>query len=303
MSAQQIPGIPAADPAAIGLQPDPHAAAEAGALLRRTRQQRGFGLEECARRLAVPVAVLRRLEDGAPGPLDTGVFLRGHLRSYGALLGIAAGDLDVHVRRLAPDIPPPLVASGRMPRNAYLIERYLRAASFIALTIAFVAPAVWFATHSDSGPGGARLEAIDSAPVPMLRARPVLPRVQGPAVAPPAAAPVQVQQPLLASMTPFIGEPEPMPSTVGTAAGDGNRVDLALGAPSWVEVSTADGQHLEYALLQPGSYHWQSTQPLNVLIGDAEAARVTVDGKPYTLQQISPNNVARFSVGSAAGSD
>jgi cytoskeleton protein RodZ len=76
---------------------------------------------------------------------------------------------------------------------------------------------------------------------------------------------------------------------------------LKLSAPSWVEVTGADGKHLEYALLQPGSYSWQGATSLQVLIGNAAAASVTVDGKPFVLDDVSASNVARFSIGSAPG--
>ena len=284
---------------------DPAEVLRIGAELAAARQRRGLSLAQCAERLSMPSQVLRRLEAGTLSPLDSGVFLRGHLRAYGTLLDIDRATLDDYVRRLAPAAPPALLASGRMPSSRYVVERYLRAGSYIVLTVAIAAPIVWFVMHSESTRSGARLQAIDFAPVP------VVPRlgaaraahIPGAAVIPPpVAAQPQSQQPLLATMTPFISDdvettpPAPAPAVTGA-----HTLALTLSAPSWVQVTDADGKRLEYALLQPGTYSWQDTAPLQVLIGNAAAVSVTVDGKPFALDDISASNVARFSIGSAPG--
>ena len=282
---------------------DPAEAQRIGAELAAARQRCGLSLAQCAERLSMPGQVLRRLEAGALSPLDSGVYLRGHLRAYGTLLGIDRATLDEYVRCLAPEAPPALLASGRMPNSRYVVERYLRAASYIVITVALIAPLVYFAMHTDATRGSVRLQAIDSAPVPLVPRVDAAHSARMPGVAvilPPVAPPPQSQQPLLATMTPFISRdtesaaPAPAPAGAPTLA-------LTLNAPSWVEVTDADGKRLEYALLQPGSYSWQATTALQVLIGNAAAASVTVDGKPFVLDDVSASNVARFSIGTAQG--
>lgn len=295
--------LPSTDAMRAGVGPDPQDAASIGAALAAARQVRGLELAQCAQLLTLPIQVLRRLEEGAPGPLDTGLYLRGHLRSYGALLGIDRETLDDYARRLAPEAPPPLVASGRVPAARYIAERYLRAGISIALTVAIAAPLVWFAMHSDAPRGGAHLQPIDAAPVLVAQhvstahsagAPPAVAKVQPPTV--------QVQQPLLAAMTPFVSsEAASAASPQPAATASGRVLTLLLSASSWVEVTTDSGRRLEYGLLQPGSYSWSAQVSLHVLIGNADAATVTVDGKPYKLKDISANNVARFSIGTAPG--
>lgn len=282
---------------------DPVEAQRIGAELAAARQRCGLSLAQCAERLSMPGQVLRRLESGALSPLDSGVFLRGHLRAYGSLLGIDRATLDEYVRCLAPEAPPALLASGRAPSSRSVLERYLRAASYIVITVALAAPLVYFATHTDSMRGRAHLQAIDSAPVPPVPRAHAAPTARGSAVAvilPPAASQPQRQQPLLATMTPFLSHDAESVASAPTPAGT-HTLTLELSAPSWVEVTGADGKRLEYALLQPGSYSWQATTALQVLIGNAAAASVMVDGKPFVLDDVSASNVARFSIGSAPG--
>ena len=286
---------------------DPAEAQRIGAELAAARQRCGLSLAQCAERLSMPGQVLRRLEAGALSPLDSGVYLRGHLRAYGTLLGIDRATLDEYVRCLAPEAPPALLASGRMPNSRYVVERYLRAASYIVITVALIAPLVYFAMHTDATRGSVRLQAIDFAQVPLVPRVDAAHSARMPGVAvilPPVAPPPQSQQPLLATMTPFISRdaesatpaPAPAPAPAGAPT-----LALTLNAPSWVEVTDADGKHLEYALLQPGSYSWQATTALQVLIGNAAAASVTVAGKPFVLDDVSASNVARFSIGTAQG--
>lgn len=287
--------------------PDPAAAAEAGALFRAARERCGLGIAECAARLAIPAPVLRRLEDGKLGALDSGVFLRGHLRSYGRLLGIDPATVEAWVRTLAPEVQPLLRASGRLPSAHYAIERYLRAGSYIAITVAIAAPLAWFAMHGDAGGDRSRLQAINSSPVAVSTLRG--PPARGPAGVPQVPADAAgkglaaARQPLLATMTPFLGGDAATPdeSVPARASSTDHVLAMRLSAPSWVEVTNGRGQHLEYALLQPGQYHWVSDSPLQVLVGNASAVNVTVNGRHFPIENVSASNVARFSVGTASG--
>jgi cytoskeleton protein RodZ len=74
-------------------------------------------------------------------------------------------------------------------------------------------------------------------------------------------------------------------------------VSLALAEASWVEVVAADGSRLEYGLLPAGtSKSWNSAQPLDVRIGNAEGAQVSIDGQRLPLDAYRRANVAHFRV-------
>ncbi len=288
----------------VGL--DTAAAAEAGAMFRAARERCGLAIAECAARLAIPAPVLRRLEGGKLGTLDSGIYLRGHLRSYGRLLGIEEARVEDYVQRLVPDVQPLLRASGRLPSAHYAIERYLRAGSYIAITVAIAAPLAWFAMHGDAGGDRARLQAINSSPVAVSTLRGPSARGSGGMSQAPARAGkglAAARQPFLATMTPFLGGDAATPDeqVPAPATSTDHVLAMRLSAPSWVEVTNGRGQHLEYALLQPGQYHWDSDSRLQVLVGNATAVSVTVDGRHFPIENVSASNVARFSVGTASG--
>jgi cytoskeleton protein RodZ len=74
-------------------------------------------------------------------------------------------------------------------------------------------------------------------------------------------------------------------------------VSLNLSAASWVEVVAVDGTRLEYGLLPAGSnkvYH--SDKPLDVRIGNAIGAQVSIDGQSVGLDDFRHANVAHFRV-------
>jgi cytoskeleton protein RodZ len=83
-------------------------------------------------------------------------------------------------------------------------------------------------------------------------------------------------------------------------AGPGNEhtLTLTLDAPSWVEITDADGKQLEYSLLPAGTRRsYDTRQALNVRIGNADGTEVTLDGKPLALEAFRRANVAHLHIG------
>ena len=88
-----------------------------------------------------------------------------------------------------------------------------------------------------------------------------------------------------------------MPTPVMDAGTGSHSVSLNLTAASWVEVVDADGTRLKYGRLPAGSnkvYH--SDKPLDVRIGNASGAQVSIDGQSVGLDDFRRANVARFRV-------
>jgi cytoskeleton protein RodZ len=123
--------------------------------------------------------------------------------------------------------------------------------------------------------------------------------------APATSAAHASEQPLLASMVPvpnLDGDATVTPSSsnnpaAATIGNGGHSLTLNLANSSWVEVTGKDGSHLEYGLLPAGTVKtYRSDQPLEVRIGNAAGAQVSLDGQPMTLDQYRHSNVAHFRV-------
>ncbi len=277
--------------------------ASVGTRLRRERERRGWTREDVASRLKWQAGLVRRIEEDDYSGIAHAVYLRGYLVSYTRLLGLptllADRIVDTHARET------PLVATGTMSRSRYLLDRYSVSATYLILTGLVIGPAVWLATHGGLEQNLARTVLLD-APAMATSAAPVETTTSAPAASAelpasvavtPAPGPVSHEppSPIVASMAPFAA-PVPTPATaVAEPVATQHTLLLVLRQSSWVEVSTIDGEKLEYGLLAAGSRkEYASDRAITVRIGNAEGAEVVVDGEPLDLAPFRRANVARF---------
>lgn len=296
-----------------------------GSRLRAAREARGLDLESCGHALRLPVRVLRQLEGSDYQGIDYEVYLAGYIGKYGRHLGVAEDAIEAEIARIKRSNStmrePALVATGGISHSRYLFERYATAATYVVLTAVIAVPTIWLGVRGALNSDVSHLAPLDAKPVAQQDAPAPASSVASRIIAantvarPGAAAPAQPQaepsaqaeQPLMASMmpvpnlgadasTPARPEPaaEPSDATVGSG---GHSLQLTLANASWVEVSAADGTRLEYGLLPAGTtktYH--SDQPLEVRIGNAGGAQVSVDGQPMALDNYRHANVAHFRI-------
>ncbi|WP_343124603.1 RodZ domain-containing protein [Rhodanobacter sp. C03] len=286
-----------------------------GSRLRAAREARGLDIETCAHALKLPARVLRQLEQGTCDGIDSKVYLASYIGKYGRHLGINEASIQVEMDRIK-QVEPTLVATGGISHSRFLLDRYATAATYVVLTAVIVVPMIWLGVRGTLDRDLTHLAPLDAAPVAQQDApaatgstaladlthgttTAALPKV----AAAPVPAPAQ-DQPLMASMAPFPNmDNNSLPATPATVtpavdAGTGSHsLGLNLSAASWVEVVDAGGARLEYGLLPAGSnktYH--SDQPLDVRIGNASGAQVSIDGQAVGLDDFQHANVARFRV-------
>jgi cytoskeleton protein RodZ len=288
--------------------------------LHTARETRGLTLETCALALKLPVRVLRELERGTCADIDSKIYLASYIGKYGRHLGINEASIQVELDRIK-QTEPPLVATGGISHSRFLLDRYVTAATYVVLTAVIVVPMIWLGVRGTLDRDITHLAPLDAAPVAQqeLRASTTLTGgtalaklENGAPVAAPKAAPTPSvappvapqEQPLLASMAPFPAmdsnaSSAVLPVTAPAATGrvGSHTVDVSLSAPSWVEVVGEDGARLEYGLLPAGSntsYH--SDQSLDVRIGNATGAHISIDGQSVPLSDFRHANVAHFRV-------
>ncbi len=276
-----------------------------GSRLREAREARGLDLEACANTLRLPARVLRKLELDQYDGTDSKVYLRSYLATYGRYLGINEESIQVEVDRIR-QVEPPLVTSGGISHSRFLLDRYVTAATYVVLTLVIAVPTLWFGVRSTLDRDIMHLAPLDATPVAqqdVSKANPGTTDSGDHASQPSAdAANASADQPLMASMAPFpnlSGDHSlvlPKPAVVTPDAGHGgHHLKLTLSAPSWVEVTQADGTRLEYGLLPAGSHKvYRSGQPLDVSIGNVSGAQVEIDGQTVGLDDFRRANVAHF---------
>ena len=281
-----------------------------GAQLHAAREARGLDLDSCAHALRLPSRILRQLERDECDSIDSKIYLASYIGKYGRHLGINEAAIQLELARIQ-EVEPNLVATGGISHSRFLFDRYATAATYVILTAVIVVPMIWLGVRGTLDRTITHLAPLDAAPVAQQDA-PATAGSAGVALAshsrvklpaPQLSEPQAQEQPLLASMAPFpnmdSSSVEPVQPAVPVAnSGAGNHsLGLSLTAPSWVEVTDRDGTRLEYGLLPAGSnktYH--SDQPLDVRIGNATAAQISIDGQSVALDDFRHANVAHFRV-------
>ena len=277
-----------------------------GHRLHAAREARQASVESCAQTLRLPARVLRQLETNQCDATESKIYLASYITKYARYLGLDEALIQAEVERIK-HIEPPLVATGGISHSRFLFDRYATAATYVVLTAVIVVPMLWLGVRGTlDHSSNVHLSALDAVPVTQQDVPAASASTAAKAGVQVAAIPVSApaaQQPLMASMAPFPDldtsattvAPLPAASTVPDTGG--HSLSLNLSAASWVEVTDSAGTRLEYGLLPAGSvktYH--SDQPLDVRIGNAIGAQVSIDGQAVALDAFRHANVAHFRV-------
>jgi len=249
-----------------------------GSRLRKAREAAGMTQEDVAGRLKMPLRVVQSLENEDWDRLGAPVFVRGQLRSYSRLLGLATSTT-LEASGVAPIEPPTLVSHSYTPRLQRLMEQGTRRLVYIVITAAIVIP-VWLATKPHlAGSNPASVQPLDVPVVgdPLGVATPARPSVS------PAT-----QEPVMASLAPMAHRPSAVPALA-----------LRFTDDSWVQVVGRDGTVLEQGLLPAGQTRsYAPGEVVRVVLGNAPAVTVQHAGEAIDLAPFTRANVARFTVSS-----
>jgi cytoskeleton protein RodZ len=243
-----------------------------GARLRKAREAAGLTEADVAARLKMPLSVVKSLEDENWDRLGAPVFVRGQLRSYSRLLGLATAP--VHAASgVAPVEPPVLTPRTFTPPMQRLAEQLARRFVYIVLTVVIAVP-VWLATRPHLG-----VASQDAAPLE-LHDTGGMASLAIPTESEPSA--------VVASLT-------PLPARPAVAAA----LSLRFNGDSWVEVTSVDGRMLEQSLVRAGEQRSYATgQVGRIVLGNASSVNVQRNGQVQDLTPYLRANVARFTVSS-----
>ncbi len=293
---------------ALADQPVPAATGTLAQRLRAAREAKGWSAEEVGGRLRLPAQIIRSLEGEQYDKIGHGVYLRGYLNSYARLVDVPT----VLVDRLMSERnhTPPLVTSGTISHSRYLYQRYSVSALYLILTGVIIVPAVLLAMRASLQPTISQLTPLEApansgqagtTAATAASSDPVTADSSANGTAMPVVtAPAESNQetPLVASLAPFSAlshKDNTARSEAPSPASGGHTVKLKLKEASWVEVTSAAGEKLEYGLLPAGSERtYATTRPLEVRLGNSNGAEVEVDGKAQDLAPYRRANIAHF---------
>jgi cytoskeleton protein RodZ len=263
-----------------------------GRRLREAREQRNLPVSRVLEQLRLDPRLLAALEADRWQDVGAPVFARGYIRSYAALVGLPAEELLAEFNALDPlgTAVPSLVpqASARIPSPA---RRRNPLPFYVAgvLALALAGLSLWLARIAPQAPSAqapAASTATAAVPVTPAGASPPdavalsgsAPAGSAPgatvaaAAAARSAAPVAAEPAIAASLT----------TAVASSAVAAAPVTLVVRfrEQSWFEAYDAAGKRASFELAPAGARRSLRLQPpLRVLLGNAAAASLTVDGR------------------------
>jgi len=265
-----------------------------GAALRRARESRGLTQQQAAEQLNLDVSVIEAIERDDFARLGAPVFAKGHLRRYGAMMGLLADDLVVAYEHAGarPEVPTlvPRARQEMMPVRGRPKWPWVLGGALLFVLAAGLATFVseygfeWPARAAE--PAGTA-SGVEPAPADSVRT----------AAAPTAeaagtASRDSAEQPAAGAAT-VAADPAPPTVPPGHVS-----VRIAFAADSWAEVYDGSGQAVLYDLGRAGTQRAiAAAAPLSVTIGNAPGVTLAVNGRPAVLPVVpGGGTVARFRI-------
>jgi cytoskeleton protein RodZ len=271
-----------------------------GQTLAAERERQGLSRADVAQRLHMSAYQIEALENADYARLPKGTFLRGFVRNYAKLLGLAPDAVLPLLTEVVPsDKKPGIVVPTQNIRFDPIGERlqspYVKAATIavVVVSLAFAAMYWWlFIRHAPPGSASQRKAAAEEpAPVSAPLAAPV-----APAPAPAPKPEVVASAPLVAPPVPAKVEPPKKPEAVKAAA-EGNTLKFRFKGQSWVEIRDGKGRLLLSRLNPAGSEAEVSGKPpFSVVVGNAPEVQMFYNDHEFDLEPHTKVAVARFTV-------
>lgn len=296
-----------------------------GARLAQARDDLRLTREEVAARLHLSSRQIQAIEEDNYAELPGPTYVRGYLKSYALLVGLAPEPvLEAYTRRITQPITPDFsaIAPAREITSQHHQVRfvtYIVAAIVIGLAFAWwqgreaetphplletpleqPVVAVDGATSPADGPGAVAPEAGGAAAAGAVTApaTPAVPAAPTPraavAIAPAPATPAAAAVP---QASPAPGA-EPVPAV---PAGPRVRLVLVFDQDSWVDIRDARQVKLLYENVPAGrTVPLEGVAPLSIFLGNAAGVRVEFNGQNVDIASYRRGMVARFTLGEAA---
>ncbi len=296
-----------------------------GQLLRQAREQQQMTVQTLAAMLKVPVHKLQALEEDRWDALTDSVFTRSLALSVCRILNIPSEPVLAGL----PKLEGSKLSANPEGINAPFKDKTLRSLMspshdrssgnafkiVAALLIAVAGSAGLYFLPQWQSEEQETVEAAPASVEPELMFAPQAPGVvvsvqettvaEQPAAAAqePAPAPAETEAAAASAVQPAPEAAAAVPSAdaaqpAEAQAGAGPRLRFAASGDSWVQVRDAQNKVVMEKMMKAGDVLDQAapSRPLKVVVGNAGATTLEVDGAALNLQESARNNVARFEV-------
>jgi cytoskeleton protein RodZ len=260
-----------------------------GSLLAAARKQQNKTIEEIAMELNLSVSQIKTIEldqtEGLPEP----TYVRGYIRSYAKLLGLAPEEVlhnylnpDWQKTSSLNDIPRGI---GNAENNSPGFFTFGRLAGLLIL--ALLVSFLWYSGVLDSFLNSSKTSTIEG------EAQTSVPVENSSANA--DSSPDAVQAGPLDETTADVGDESI--AYAEPVANEENELLMNFSETSWVDIRDGDDTRLAYKSFAQGEeLRVSSADTMRVFIGNAEGVNVTLNGQEYDLADHREGVYARFEV-------
>ncbi len=319
---------------------DPPMPSGPGRHLREAREAKNMSLEEAALRLRLHERLVVAIEEDDYEKLPPPAFVIGYLRNYARLLELPQEEVlssysGYQVQK------PELVPRMRADREVRSSDLFVRLFTWLIILGLIALPAAWwFSQRAELRLGGGEVPADQQPGQPLFPfgvapAAPAEDSSMGQEPAEMAAAPVAEEEmpataqaeetppaetaPAVVDAVPVPAAPGPVPASSGmtdaqhpqpaaesearpAAAVAAHQLRLEFKADSWARVTDAGGKRLLADLVRAGNSRvFEGQPPYEVTLGYAPGVEVYLGGKLFDHSAFNRKNIAKFSLGQAAG--
>jgi cytoskeleton protein RodZ len=285
---ERLPEEPGANPALLNLA---GLDLSAGQRLAQARERAGLSHEQVADKLKLDAYTIVALENSDYRVIGAAVFVRGFLRRYAQLVGESPSEIEALYSRqpesaLAPDLARVAIHAQRGHRPGQSIGLWPVA---VAVGVLCAAAALWWATQRSTPPKSATsTEVIVSPGI-------AAPGVTPAAVAAPSAAPITAPAPAAAAAQ----ESDEAALAARLAALPRKQLLLRFNDEVWAEVYDARGKRLQFGFAHAGSSsELVGTPPFRMVLGNASAVEVALEGVAISLPEAAPGERVRLTLNS-----
>jgi cytoskeleton protein RodZ len=260
-----------------------------GEYLKSLRLKRKLTLAEVASAVILDEKLLGAIEAGEADHIAL-LYRNGYIQSYARFLQVPEDEIPALL--VPATVQEPVLHNiFAEPPKRNSTEKWLRASSYVLASL-LVGTLAWQFTHeavrlSQSGSrlqDGTAVENVTSPDQPRTYSGPV-----NASIAPLGALHGKKPDGLDTAETAWAAVSKP-------ALPEGeSRLQIAVSADSWVEITDAKGKQLEMDLLRGGSdRYYQGQPPFRILFGRASAVRLSMDGEAVDLTVFTREDVAQL---------
>lgn len=304
-----------------------------GRRLRVARQARGMDLDRVAAELHLSRPMIESLEHDDYDALPGQVFIVGYIRKYARVVGLDVEPLLAAYHKAVPQTPRTWLRPRPRPNSAGELgsgHLVVRLVSFAVLILLCGLAFVWWQNQlSFDEPETAEAETTQGIRAPAMpepaQEQQALPPTVNVESSTPAAAWTRTQEPpqeqkpepqvaagqqpaealARATATRNPEQDAPADTATTTAAEDAGETDddapaeilMTFDGPCWVDVRDSARNYKLFGEMKKGDRHiLGGSPPYSVILGNAAAVQITVDGAAFDLSPVSQGNVARFTL-------